>query len=96
MAYKVFPDGIFLKEPSSKAPDFVLGGLSFSVDKAIAWLEQNKNEAGYVNLKLLKGRSGKYYAELDTWQPSKEYPSKEKAEEPKTETDTINPDDIPF
>lgn len=90
---KVFPDGIFLKEPSSKAPDFVLGAISFNVDKAIVWLAEHKNESGYVNLKLLKGRSGKYYAELDTWKPPKTEPP---TEQESTEQAEINPEDIPF
>ena len=101
MADKVFPDGIFIKEPHTNAPDFVLGKIQIKVLDAVRWLEEKKDDRGWVTLDMKKGKNGKYYAELDTWKPD---PSKrtDEAETPKAfnntvgQPDEINADDIPF
>lgn len=62
-------DGFFFDKPREGSPDFVKGRLSISVDKAIATLNQYKNEKGYVNLDLLKSKEGKLYLTVNTWKP---------------------------
>jgi hypothetical protein len=71
MADKEFPQGFFFKEKHEKQADFVLGSVSIKVDEAVAYLQKNKNAGGYVNLQLLKSKTGKKYFELDTWEPKK-------------------------
>ncbi len=72
MSDKVFAQGVFFDKPSEQAPEFVKGKLSFKVDEAVAFLNEHKNEKGYVNLDLLKSQAGKLYLQLNTWVPEKE------------------------
>lgn len=64
---KKFADGFIFKR-NERAPEFVVGGLSVRVDEAIEFLKQNQKN-GWVNLNIKQGRSGKYYIELDTYEP---------------------------
>lgn len=90
MADKQFPEGFFFKDKHQNAPDFVVGSVSIKVDEAVAYLQKNKNNGGYVNLTLKTGKSGKRYFELDTWEPKK------KEAEQKTETVEDTADEIDF
>ena len=67
----VFAEGFFVSEPREGAPDFVLGAMSISKDKAIAFIEEHANEKGYVNLDLLRGQSGSPYLKLNDFVPTK-------------------------
>lgn len=89
---KVYPKGLFINEPNEGAPDFVKGRISIKVVDLVAFLNENKNEAGYVNLDLLQGDKG-LYSTLNDWKPSS----------PKTESPTFKPvatqdsdDGLPF
>jgi hypothetical protein len=64
---KVFADG-FLFKRNEKAPDFVVGSISVKVEEAIAFLKQH-NKNGWVNLQVKNSQAGKYYIELDTFEP---------------------------
>lgn len=66
---KVFADG-FLFKRNEKAPDFVVGQLSIRLDEAIPFLKENAKN-GWVNLGVKQARSGKFYVELDTFEPKK-------------------------
>ena len=39
MSEVIFPEGIFVKEPHEKAPEFVKGRLSIKKSALLAWLE---------------------------------------------------------
>ncbi len=89
MSEKQFAKGIFVEKPSPKAPDFVITKLSFKVAEAIAFLQENENNAGYVNVDVLMAKDGqKYYAALNDFKPSK--PDSLNTEE------QVDPDEIPF
>lgn len=64
-------DGFFFDKPREGAPDFVKGKLSIQAEKAVAFLNEHKNEKGYVNLDLLKSKEGKLYFTLNEWKPEK-------------------------
>ena len=64
---KVFADGFIFKRKEN-APEFVVGSQSIKVDEAIAFLQLNQKN-GWVNLDIKQSKGGKYYCELDTWQP---------------------------
>jgi len=68
---KVFAQGIYFKIKDSD-PVFVLGQLSFSVDRAIEFLLAHKNSSGYVNCDVKRNFEGKIYIELDTFQPNQQ------------------------
>jgi len=55
----IFADGFIFKRKEN-APDFVVGSQSIKVEEAIAW----------VNLDIKQSKGGKYYCQLDTWQPN--------------------------
>lgn len=65
---KKYPSGIYYKEPSSKAPDFVVGGLSIKKSEFIPFL--NSQDGDWVNLKINLSKQGKPYLEVDTWKPN--------------------------
>ena len=48
---KIFANGFSFKR-HEKAPDFVVGNMSIKVDDAIAFLKEQKNEKGWVNLSV--------------------------------------------
>lgn len=67
-----FIDGLFIGD-TSNAPSFVKGKLSINVAKFVAYVQENQNEKGYVNIDILESRdSGKQYAKLNDWKPSGE------------------------
>jgi hypothetical protein len=64
---KQFVDGMIVKR-SDSAPEFVLANLSIKRGELIAFLDQQSGD--WVNVVLKRAKSGKCYAELDTWKPS--------------------------
>lgn len=82
---KIFADGFVFKR-NENAPDFVVGRVSIKVEDAVAFLKANQKN-GWVNLDVKTARSGNFYMELDTFEPTKKEvatktPTK-KAETPK-------------
>jgi len=67
---KVFVGGLLAKQPDEKAPDWVKCKLSVKREELIAWLTNQEGE--WLNLQVSEGRSGKWYAEVDTWKPKSE------------------------
>ncbi len=67
---KKLADGFFWNKAREGAPDFVRGGISVQVDRAVAFLQANANEKGYVNLDLLRSKDGtKNTFFLNDWKP---------------------------
>lgn len=97
MADKIFTNGLIFKAPHQKAPDYVKGTLSVKVEDFKAFLDEH-NKNGWVNISLKEAKSGKYYAELDTWEPGKAKKAPEDASEGSQEeqSEEISADDIPF
>ena len=73
MADKVLAIGFFGKAPRANAPAFVKGSVSVKVQDAIKFLQENENEAGYVNIDLLENKTdpSKWNAFLNDWKPEK-------------------------
>jgi len=63
----IFADGFIFKRKEN-APEFVVGSQSIKVEEAIAFLQANQKN-GWVNLDIKQSKGGKYYCQLDTWQP---------------------------
>jgi hypothetical protein len=70
---KVFADGFSFKR-SEKAPEFVIGRLSMKVDEAVAFIKTHQ-KSGWINLNVKQARSGNYYIELDTFEPTGKKPT---------------------
>lgn len=74
MADIIFAKGVVYKLPRPNAPDFVKGSLSFKVDEAIQFLEENAKN-GWCNCNILVSKQGKPYVSLDTWKADPNYSS---------------------
>lgn len=85
---KVYAKGIFANTANN---DFVIAKLSFKVEDAIAFLQANKNEKGYCNIDILKGKdkegNSKPYAVLNDWKPTGDY-------KPKNQTSAFQKPDL--
>ena len=66
---KEFANGLLAKAPHENSPDFVKAKLSVNKESFIAWLH-TKTEA-WVNLDVKVAKSGKWYAEVDNFKPTK-------------------------
>lgn len=64
-----FAKGLFFKR-NPNAPDFVVGNLSIKAKEFVDWMRENVKPDGWVNLQVKQSKEGKYYAEIDTWEPS--------------------------
>ena len=65
---KIFADGFSFKR-NEKAPDFVVGRMSMKVEEAVAFLRKHEKN-GWVNFNIKTAKSGNYYVELDTYEPT--------------------------
>lgn len=89
-----FVDGMLVKPPHEKAPDFVKASVSFKVAELAKWLEGKKGQE-WVNIDIKSARSGKWYAAVNTYKPK----AKEETPEPKSGGQVGGgrlDDDIPF
>lgn len=64
---KIFAKGFYFKRPAT-APAFVVGQISIKASEAIQFIQENQNNAGYVNLDIKNSRDGKYYIELNQYE----------------------------
>ena len=88
MQEKIFADGFVFKR-NEKAPDFVVGGISVKVEDAVAFLRKH-DKNGWVNLQVKNSQGGKYYIELDTFEP------KAQAQAPAQQSEPVNDGTLPF
>lgn len=88
-----FVDGLIVKPPHAKAPDFVKAQLSIKVKDLTAWL-LNKSDEDWINLDVKAAKSGKWYAAVSKFKPKakEETPP---AKKPIGKFDDME-DDIPF
>ena len=64
---KVFADGLISKR-NENAPDFVIINQSYKVEEFTKFLQANAKN-GWVNTQTKVAKSGKFYTELDTFEP---------------------------
>lgn len=97
---KIFADGFSFKR-SEKAPDFVVGRLSMKSDEAVAFIRQH-DKGGWVNVNIKTARSGNYYVELDTYEPTQQGTAAKPAAKPQAKAVAPAPvveeedDELPF
>ena len=88
MADIEFVNGLIIKAPSEKAPDFVKASISIKVEELGMWLrEKHKNGEEWVNIDVKESKGGKWYAAVSTFKP--------KAQEPERKVADME-DDVPF
>jgi len=67
MADVQFAQGLFIKKPSDKAPDFVKFSISINKTELLSWLAQQPKDN--INLQVKEAKSGKWYAAVDNFEP---------------------------
>ena len=90
-----FVDGLIAKAPHDNAPEFVKAKLSIKRADLGNWLRAKDDE--WININIKEAKSGKWYAEVDTWKPESKQPSEHEQQkangyQPQPEMN----DDIPF
>jgi len=87
-----FVDGLIVKAPHERAPDFVKANISIKVEDLGKWL-RGKYKAGeeWVNVDVKVAKSGKWYAAVSTYKPKEQAP----AQKPAGKIQDME-DDIPF
>jgi hypothetical protein len=65
-----FVDGLLVKPPHAKAPDFVKANIAIKVEDLGKWL-RGKYKAGneWVNIDVKEAKSGKWYAAVSAFKP---------------------------
>ena len=89
MTDKIFAEGIYFKR-NDNAPDFAIGKLSINTEQSRPFFKEHVKDV-WLNLEVKRSKGGKYYVELDTWEPKKEAPP----ESPPPAMDDLD-DDLPF
>lgn len=92
-----FVDGLVVKKPHERAPDFVKASISIKVADLGVWLRE-KHKAGeeWVNIDVKEAKSGKWYAAVSNFKPKdKGEQKKSTSDKPKTARQLAE-DDIPF
>ena len=69
MSDKEFVDGLLVKAPHEKAPDFVKCSISIKRKDLGNWLRQKEDD--WINIDVKVSQNGKWYAEVNTWKPEK-------------------------
>ncbi len=63
-----FVDGLIVKAPHAKAPDFVKASIAIKVEALGKWL-LGKDDQEWVNIDVKEAKSGKWYAAVSNFKP---------------------------
>ena len=64
-----FIDGFIAKAPNENAPAYVKAKVSIKREDLMNWLARRQDE--WINLEIKEGRTGRWYASVDNWKPSR-------------------------
>ena len=64
---KKFIDGLYVDVKTTQYGDIIK--LSFNYERFNAFMKQNMNEKGYINVDILETKKGKKYAVLNEFKP---------------------------
>lgn len=98
-------DGLIVKAPHEKAPDYVKCKLSIKREDLIAWLESQQGD--WINADVKVSQGGKWYAAVDDWKPDSQRggssgsrggaPQRQRQQSTKpAPVDDFDSEDIPF
>jgi hypothetical protein len=88
-----FINGLIFKAPSEKAPDYVRAKGSIKVSELMAWLDGRETE--WVNFDVKVSKAGKWYAAVDSWEPTKDQQYKEGVAQAKKSFERVTVDGLP-
>jgi hypothetical protein len=89
-----FIDGLIVKAPNEKAPDYVKAKLSIKRVDLIAWLEGQNGD--WINADVKVSQNGKWYAAVDDWKPNGQDKPQRQEREPVPYMTNDDPNDVPF
>ena len=92
-----FVDGLVIRPPHEKAPDFVKAQISMKREELIAWLTARTEE--WINVDVLVSKStGKWYGKLNDYKPKQAVDTQDRAQvnEAANNSPEIRDEDIPF
>ena len=89
-----FVDGLIVKAPRERAPDFVKASISIKRAELIAWLQAR--EGDWINLDVKESKGGKWYAAVNDYKRDEHAPSKPVNTAPQPDQGAFEDDDIPF
>lgn len=97
----IFIDGMIVKKPPEKAPDFIKATFAVKVADFINFAKKHEVR-GWLNFNLKESKEGRYYLALDVFQKKEpqDYAGKEleeKLKEPEINLEEeIRAEDLPF
>lgn len=92
-----FIDGLIVKAPNDKAPDYVKAKISIKRQDLMAWL--NQQDGDWVNAEVKESKGGKWYVAVDSWKPEGGKPPRESRTASARQAPPADPfddDSIPF
>jgi hypothetical protein len=95
-----FIDGLIVKAPNERAPEYVKAKLSIRREELIGFLQAQTGD--WINADIKVSQGGKWYAAIDDWKPDgqrqakAERPSSAKPETASERAEEFADDDIPF
>jgi hypothetical protein len=98
-----FIDGLIVKAPNERAPEYVKAKLSIRREELIGFLQAQSGD--WINADIKVSQGGKWYAAVDEWKPDgKRSGTPQRERSVASEHDTPQPaatgdfqdDDIPF
>lgn len=63
-----FIDGLIVKAPNERAPEYVKAKLSIRREELIAWLQSQAGD--WINADVKVSHGGKWYCQVDDWKPN--------------------------
>jgi len=68
----IFVDGMIIKHPHERVPNFIKATMSLNVEKLKEFMDKH-NVNGWINIDIKEGRNGKLYASLNMFNPDSSY-----------------------
>ena len=92
-----FVDGLIVKPPHEKAPNFVKASISITVEDLGKWLRE-KYKAGeqWVNIDVKESKGGKWYAAVSNFKPRERESEKPAGGNRFSDMKDDDPGSIPF
>lgn len=88
-----FVNGLIVKAPHEKAPDFVKAAISIRPRELAEWLA-DKMHQDLVNVDVKESKGGKWYAAVNTYKPKEGKPDPAHKQKPANFDDDF--DGLPF
>ena len=68
MSDNKFINGLLVKAPNERAPEYIKARISIKREELIAWLQTEQGE--WINADIKVSQGGKWYAAVDDWKPN--------------------------